>query len=366
MKWSRSTWMALMLVALVPLRGAAQASDLACSTKDAAQASALERARAERVSRAIALRKQKRYADAYELLAAAVAPERDACVAAQLAIVLRELAKPDEAEPSSASEEDRLRRRREAYDLLREALATRDNPWVEKRRRVLEAWLHEDDAALEIRIGPEGASVSVDGTDVGVTPLSAAIITSPGTHEVRASRSGYASQTVTVSARPGGPTPVQLDLKAEQLSVASAPQSTAPPSLPAPRERPGATDLTVKHARLRTLLLSSAGAGAAIAVASVIPWLRADQRLSHLRHDCATDAGRDGCSDASLRSEKRRIGRLDVATNIMLVTGTSVAAASLLTYFLYPSLRARHLPSRATASVSVGAAYVGAIARLGF
>ena len=87
--------------------------------------------------------------------------------------------------------------------------------------------------SLSIGSSPSGASVYVDGTYKGVTPLIVSDL-SPGSHQVRLARTGYYDYTRTVSVTSGGTTPVSATLSqvpavatTGSLSIGSSPSGAS-------------------------------------------------------------------------------------------------------------------------------------------
>jgi len=80
-------------------------------------------------------------------------------------------------------------------------------------------------ATLVVRSQPQGATVSVDGTTVGTTPLDGSIGT--GSHEVQLSMTGYRSVTHSFVAQPGKQQRIQDTLQTAigTLTVTSLPDS---------------------------------------------------------------------------------------------------------------------------------------------
>ncbi|XYI00433.1 PEGA domain-containing protein [Sorangium sp. So ce1128] len=94
---------------------------------------------------------------------------------------------------------------------LREAPATK----VQERQRA-EASLQEaraQVAAVTVRVAPDGAEVTVDGTSVGRAPLADPVFLEPGRHDVGAKLDGYVPQAQPVAATAGGTEAVVLELK---------------------------------------------------------------------------------------------------------------------------------------------------------
>lgn len=76
---------------------------------------------------------------------------------------------------------------------------------------------------------PSGAEISVDGTAVGVAPLSDSVDVEPGTHSVRARMTDGTTETKSASARAGERVAVQLSAPIKEVA-APVPVPSTPPS----------------------------------------------------------------------------------------------------------------------------------------
>lgn len=125
---------------------------------------------------------------------------------------------------------------------MREALAAPDDDWVRRHRRELDeayAVVRRNVGELELRGGPDGATVRVDGAEVATLPLAAPLRLRAGvvTLEVRAE--GHFPFTRQVSVLGGELTrePVALTPLPREPAppvAAAAPPTVAPPAVVAP------------------------------------------------------------------------------------------------------------------------------------
>jgi len=81
--------------------------------------------------------------------------------------------------------------------------------------------------SLSLDSVPAGASVRIDGEDVGVTPLDLQI--EPGRHEVEVSAPGYENQTQDVTVQRGAAEHLRLRLAANNMAADTVPTSATPP-----------------------------------------------------------------------------------------------------------------------------------------
>jgi hypothetical protein len=82
----------------------------------------------------------------------------------------------------------------EADEYLRGVLSEPEDPYVERHRATLERALEYVDrhiGELEVSGGPDGASVRLNGRELGTLPLSRAVRVPVGTYELQVSHEGY-------------------------------------------------------------------------------------------------------------------------------------------------------------------------------
>jgi hypothetical protein len=78
--------------------------------------------------------------------------------------------------------------------------ATREAVIAKTHERLAEAKRHV--AVIDVKIAPDGASVTVNGEPIGTTPLAAPVVLDPGQHQLLAKKPGYADLAQTITARP--------------------------------------------------------------------------------------------------------------------------------------------------------------------
>lgn len=83
----------------------------------------------------------------------------------------------------------------EAEAKLSEALKSRGDRWVQKNREVLRDSLEAvkaNVARVEVNGGPEGALVTVNGSEVGTFPLADAVVVNAGAVDIEVTKAGFA------------------------------------------------------------------------------------------------------------------------------------------------------------------------------
>ena len=92
---------------------------------------------------------------------------------------------------------------------------------------------------IRVAVGPSGATVALDGQDVGAAPLAKPLLVAPGKHLVAATAAGYATESREVMVTAQSETQVTLSLErpaAEPPATAAAPPPRAemqpPPAAP--------------------------------------------------------------------------------------------------------------------------------------
>ena len=90
-------------------------------------------------------------------------------------------------------------------------------------------WLQKSKATLELRSKTGGATVLLDGKEVGLTPLPPLKV-DPGTHQLTLTKQGLADGTLTLQFKPGKKLKVALDLRPPEPEDAVS-ASPAPPLL---------------------------------------------------------------------------------------------------------------------------------------
>jgi len=112
----------------------------------------------------------------------------------------------------------------EADRYMREALAAPDDDWVRRHRRELDeayAVVRRNVGELELRGGPDGASVRVEGAEVGTLPLAAPLRLRAGAVTVVVRAEGYLPLTRQVTILGG-------ELTREPVAMTAIPREPAP------------------------------------------------------------------------------------------------------------------------------------------
>lgn len=120
----------------------------------------------------------------------------------------------------------------EADRYMREALAAPDDDWVRRHRRELDeayAVVRRNVGELELRGGPDGASVRVEGAEVGTLPLAAPLRLRAGAVTVEVRAEGYLPLTRQVTILGGELTREPLAMMAVAREPSPAPPVTAAP-----------------------------------------------------------------------------------------------------------------------------------------
>jgi hypothetical protein len=106
-------------------------------------------------------------------------------------------------------------------------------------RALAPAWLSKltgkgAGGSLQVRANVQGASVSLDGTHVGVTGPQAVAIAdvAPGRHEVSVEKSGYTTAKQEFSLAAGQSLPLSLSLSSMSVDVGAAPAAAVPAETP--------------------------------------------------------------------------------------------------------------------------------------
>jgi hypothetical protein len=229
----------------------------------------------------------------------------------------------------------------DADRFLREALAATSDAWVSQRRAVLEASLGEIGAhlgRLEVQCNVAGATVRVDGTERGTTPLREPLRLPTGTVTLQIGAAGYLEVTRQAVLTAGGTTREQIDLVAvprTQSLTAEPPmrgEAIRPPSAPVPSSR-GSVQ--------RALAWTSGGvavAGLALgAVALVLRNVEADtfnarNADADPRNDCPRGATSSACRDLESGVSTR-----ETLSVVGFVVGGAAAIASAVLFVTLPT-----------------------------
>jgi hypothetical protein len=169
---------------------------------------------------------------------------------------------------------------------------------------------------LEVKVEPAGASVMVDGKNVGVSPLPEPLLLAPGDHEVKVEFEGYRPETRKVRVTSRGREEVMVDLAPLPPPAAGIemepPEGDAVDTLP-PWDEGG---------KLGPAPLITAGALAVgFGVATVVLGVKAGDKEQE-----AVDAHDDALMDDA--------GKLQTAGRVMLgLTGAALVTTAVLLFF---------------------------------
>lgn len=264
------------------------------------------------IEHGLALRQQARDEEALATFLRAAAIERDGRVVAQIAFA-----------------EQAMGRWGESYLHLREALADRNNPWILEHAAALEAELERiraNTGRLEVITNVAVTKVTVDGKEVGFTPLAEPLVVTAGAVVVSAQAPGYLSTTRRVPVHSGALSRAELTLVPEPAVVRNTVVINRTET--SQRER-------------RSGWLYVAGAGALVSIASIGPWIRGENIKEHLEDNCSSPSS---CSD-SYQHDRDKVDRLDATTNGLLFGGIATSVAAAATYWLWPRSELRVQPS---------------------
>lgn len=255
--------------------------------------------------------------------------------------------------------EMKLGRFREAATRLRSLLASM--PMEDKEERTafitqLSECRHHL-VSLHITISENGATVKVDGKEVGTSPLNNEVLVEPGQSTVTAELAGYRRAMESTSASAAGESKsINLTLvKADTPPIAAAPVLVSTTDRANPEsQRNGIQTRTVVLIAGTTLAAAGLGLG-------VVYWRMRDdtsQEADDLRVEVAPSGGCspsqpvNATSCAALREAASTYDRQSRLMTGMFIGGGVAAAATVATYLIWPSRHSNSRdPGHATASV---------------
>jgi tetratricopeptide (TPR) repeat protein len=182
---------------------------------------------------------------------------------------------------------------------------------------------------LKIDCSPAGASVAVDGKEVGLSPIREAIWTRPGAHQVTAQREHYAAAIEAVTTVAGKATTVTIRLRSSvaepaPLAIAS-PQATSPVvELQAPSSRAGAPTTRTPY---KTYFWAGVGTTGALVIGAIVAGVAANAKFSDLENSCGRTV--EGCSDTQIDSVKTRA---HLATALWGLAGAAAIGTGVVFY----------------------------------
>jgi tetratricopeptide (TPR) repeat protein len=175
---------------------------------------------------------------------------------------------------------------------------------------------------LEIGVNVDGATVELDGSEIGKTPLGKPLIIRRGKHEVAVRHVGYEPQKK------------ELDLTEEKekrllITLVEIPQEEIEePVEPAPvEEEPEVVEENPKPKRPWTWI--SFGLGGATGIAAIVTGSVQLSMTADLKEQCSDQ----GC-DSSLEDEKNKAYNLGIATDVLIAVAATGIALGTILYFV--------------------------------
>jgi hypothetical protein len=204
---------------------------------------------------------------------------------------------------------------------------------------------------LALRTNADGASVLVDGKEVGKTPLASALPLRAGRHVVTVERSGYEPAERSVDVTAGAQQDMEIQLIRQTLAPAAVPTAQPAPAdlglasavAPAPEAQPRS------HAAKIVVWSSLAGAVAAGIVGGVYWKLTDDQYQTYedlntkFKTNSSVKASRDAAGDAVKRDNGIAIG--------CMIGAGALAVTALVSYLIDSSDKGAE-PSRVSLSAT--------------
>jgi hypothetical protein len=183
---------------------------------------------------------------------------------------------------------------------------------------------------LRVECQTENATISLDGRDVGLTPLTKLLWATPGRHQVTARHWSFSPAIENVEIRAGTVLPVRVVL---QVPVANAPH--VQPSQPEPAA--GGVDLSSKELPPtpsgrgwwmgRTWTWVAVGSAALFSAGAGVAGLAMQSKYDSLNKSCGSTSGRSGCSESDISAVA---ARRNIANVMWAMAGASVATAGML------------------------------------
>jgi hypothetical protein len=184
---------------------------------------------------------------------------------------------------------------------------------------------------LRVDCQTENATVSLDGKDVGLTPLSKLLWATPGRHQVTARHWNFPPAIENVEVRAGVVLPVRIVLQTPAQKAVQAPPIHTEPT-------EGQVDLSPKEAKPaespagwwmgRTWTWVAAGSAVLFTAGAVTAGLAMQSKYDSLNKTCGSaSTNKLGCSDSDVSAVTTRRN----AANVMwAVAGASAVTAGIL------------------------------------
>lgn len=218
-----------------------------------------------------------------------------------------------------------LGRARPAIDALRRYLKEGDGEIPPARRAEVEqqvALLESSFVSLTITTAPTGATVSVDGTAVGTTPLASPVRVTAGTHVVSATRPGAPPAWRVVKLAEGAPASVAIELPeppAPTSPSAAAPAPSPPPARTCAERAPAASPFPTGFVLV--------GAGVAVGGVALGHYLWNHGRLEDFRaNEAALQTDTSPGRNERLLANNALGDSIDRASVVTVVLGVSAGA----------------------------------------
>lgn len=193
-------------------------------------------------------------------------------------------------------------------------------------------------ATFNVQSNVAGATVLVDGREVGLTPLAQPLFLEPGTHRFEASREGYRAVTLNQAAPAGSSTEVSLELTREVGAVpplASAGSTTSPAELDVGGSASSTSPRDVVLLVGAGLTLVAGGTSAYFALRSSSLRDEEDELREELGGEpgACLAGGSSRCEDLRQSGEDRADAALGSRVALAVATGLGLATAT--TYLLW-------------------------------
>jgi tetratricopeptide (TPR) repeat protein len=210
----------------------------------------------------------------------------------------------------------RLERWVDAATRYKRAMAETEIPLDAKSRAKAQAALDQVMLSLglvTLTVIPEGATITVDGVELGLTPLAEPLMLAPGEHAVSLAAEGYLPTETRITVEGGSESERSFELKPVPV-VVEKPRPPPPPPPPPPPlpDKPSALPW-----------IAGAGATAAFTIGAVITGIVAVGKHSTFTDPMSTEAER-----SSAQSSGRTFAHLTDA-----FTGVAVVSAGFTAYY---------------------------------
>lgn len=199
---------------------------------------------------------------------------------------------------------------RHYQQLLREVPDLNEDLQAQVQLNIEEAKQHV--VTLTFKVTPDGATIAVDGEDVGSTPYEDALYLAPGEHVIAVTAENYSPYETTVTLEAGSESERTIDLEKIPIVVTKPkPRPAPPPPPPAPVSR--------------TPLVIGVAATAGLGTAAIVTGLLAVSKHGSYSDESLTDDERE-----SARSSGKNLA---LVTDILWVGTIAAGAFTAYHYF---------------------------------